>query len=84
MRLNHYGPWRSTGNEYSLGSRNLVDVQVSYDFNENLEMVVGVDNLFDDYPTENPGAGAVGQRYPEDSPYGFNGGSWYLQVRYGL
>lgn len=84
VRLNHYGPWRSTVNEYNLGSRSLVDVQVSYDFNENLEMVVGVDNLFDNYPTENPGAGAVGQRYPRDSPYGFNGGSWYLQVRYGL
>jgi len=43
---------------------------------------VGADNLFDEYPDKNPGRGGSGQLYPEDSPFGFNGGSWYVQGRY--
>ena len=36
----------------------------------NLELVAGVENLFDEYPDRNPGAGAYGMTYPEDSPFG--------------
>jgi iron complex outermembrane receptor protein len=60
----------------------MVDAQVSYQVSDELELVLGVDNLFDEYPDSNPGQGGVGQLYPEDSPFGFNGGSWYLQGRY--
>ena len=81
LRANYYGSWRSTGNGYNVGSEILVDAQVAYTWDENLELVLGVDNLFDEYPKKNPGAGSIGQLYPEDSPFGFNGGSWYLQVR---
>jgi iron complex outermembrane receptor protein len=84
LRANYYGSWRSTGNGYNVGSQILVDAQVAYNWDENLELVLGVDNLFDDYPEKNPGAGGTGQLYPEDSPFGFNGGSWYLQVRYAM
>ena len=84
LRANYYGSWRSTGNGYNVGSEILVDAQVAYTWDENLELVLGVDNLFDEYPKKNPGAGSIGQLYPEDSPFGFNGGSWYLQVRYAM
>jgi iron complex outermembrane receptor protein len=84
LRANYYGSWRSTGNGYNVGSQILVDAQVAYNWDENLELVLGVDNLFDEYPKKNPGAGGTGQLYPEDSPFGFNGGSWYLQVRYAM
>ena len=84
LRANYYGSWRSTGNGYNVGSEILVDAQVAYTWDENLELVLGVDNLFDEYPKKNPGAGGTGQLYPEDSPFGFNGGSWYLQVRYAM
>jgi iron complex outermembrane receptor protein len=43
--------------------------------------VAGIDNVFDTYPQENPGAGDLGQLYSEASPFGFNGGTWYLQAR---
>ena len=65
-----------------MGSQTLIDAQVTYYLDENLEFTLGVDNLFDDYPDENPGAGSTGQLYPEDSPFGFNGGTWYLRGRY--
>lgn len=82
VRANYYGPWTSTSNGYGVGATTLVDVQLAYQVNENLEVVVGADNLFDEYPDKTPNPGGVGQLYPEDSPLGFNGGSWYVQGRY--
>ena len=49
---------------------------------KNLDLVIGVNNLFDEYPEENPSAGSLGQLYSEASPFGFNGGMWYVQARY--
>jgi iron complex outermembrane receptor protein len=82
VRANYYGPWTSTSNGYSVGATTMVDLQLAYQVNENLEVVVGADNLFDEYPDKTPNPGGVGQLYPEDSPLGFNGGSWYVQGRY--
>ena len=82
IRANYYGPWRSTGNGYNADATTMIDLQLAYQVNENLELVVGADNLFDEYPDKNPGRGGSGQLYPEDSPFGFNGGSWYVQGRY--
>ena len=82
IRANYYGPWRSTGNGYNADATTMIDLQLAYQVNENLEVVVGADNLFDEYPDKNPGRGGSGQLYPEDSPFGFNGGSWYVQGRY--
>lgn len=81
LRANYYGPWRSTGNGYDVGAATLVDAQVAYQVTEEIEVVVGVDNLFDEYPDETPNPGSLGQLYPEDSPFGFNGGTWYVQGR---
>jgi iron complex outermembrane receptor protein len=82
VRANYYGPWTSTSNGYGVGATTMVDLQLAYQVNENLEVVVGADNLFDEYPDKTPKPGGVGQLYPEDSPLGFNGGSWYVQGRY--
>jgi iron complex outermembrane receptor protein len=82
VRANYYGPWTSTSNGYGVGATTLVDVQLAYQVNENLELVLGADNLFDEYPDKTPSPGSYGQLYPEDSPLGFNGGSWYIQGRY--
>lgn len=59
----------------------LVDIQLAYQVTETAEIVLGVDNLFDEFPDETPNPGSLGQLYPEDSPFGFNGGTWYLQGR---
>jgi iron complex outermembrane receptor protein len=82
LRANYYGEWTSTSNGYDVDPAILVDAQVSYQFNDQLELVGGVDNLFDEYPDQTPNPGGLGQLYPEDSPFGFNGGTWYLQARY--
>jgi iron complex outermembrane receptor protein len=82
VRANYYGGWKDTGNGYDVGAETLIDAQVAYDLTDKAEVVVGVENLFDAYPDENPGAGGVGQLYPEASPFGFIGSTWYVQGRY--
>ncbi len=82
MRANYYGGWDDTGNGVNgIGSEILIDVEVAYEVTENVELIAGVDNLFSNYSDENPGAGGLGQLYPEAGPFGFNGGSYYLRAR---
>ena len=82
LRANYYGEWTSGASGGEVDAAILVDLQVAYQLTDNLELVAGVENLFDEYPDRNPGAGAYGMTYPEDSPFGFNGGAWYVQGRY--
>ncbi len=83
VRLNYYGEWDDTGNGVpGIGAAFLIDAEVAWQFNENTDLVFGIENLFDEYPDENPGAGDLGQLYSEASPFGFNGGAWYLQGRF--
>ena len=82
VRGSYYGEWDDTGNGVpGIGAAFLVDVEVGYTWNDNVDIVLGIDNLFDTYPDENPFAGDLGQLYSEASPFGFNGGGWYLQGR---
>jgi iron complex outermembrane receptor protein len=49
---------------------------------DGLEIIGGLSNALDNYPDENPGAGGLGQLYPEAAPTGFNGGAYYVKARY--
>ena len=62
------------------GARWFFDTEVAYTFNDTVTFVVGAQNLFDNYPTENPYAQGLGAKYPESSPYGFNGGYYYFKA----
>jgi len=83
LRVNYYGGWDDTGNGVDdISSEFLVDAEIAYEFNEGLELVAGVDNIFSNYSDENPGAGGLGQLYPEAGPFGFNGGQYYVKARF--
>ncbi|MEM7219074.1 MAG: TonB-dependent receptor [Pseudomonadota bacterium] len=83
LRLNYFGEWDDTGNGFDdIGSEWLVDVEVGYDFENGLELIGGVNNLFDTFNDRNPAAGSFGQLYPESGPFGFQGGQYYLKARY--
>ena len=75
----NYPGWR-----LDAGSRLLVDTEVEYNFDNGVSLALGAQNLFDTYPERShPGASAgVGTLYPESSPYGFNGGFYYLKAAY--
>ena len=69
----------------TVGDRFLMDAELSYTF-LNLPFMsaatiaFGAENLFDQHPRRNPYAQLVGAKYPESSPYGFNGGFYYLRA----
>jgi len=61
----------------------LVDAEFAYDLNDSFTLTLGANNLFDEYPTDNPfGAGVAGAAYPTTSPFGFNGRFVYAKATY--
>ena len=62
--------------------RLFMDLEGSYTFKLGITVAAGAQNLFDTYPSQNRYAGVYGSRYPESSPYGFNGGFYYLRALY--
>ncbi len=82
VRANYYGKWDDTGNGVNgIDAVILVDAEIAYQVQENIEVIGGMNNIFDTFPDKNPFAGDLGQLYSEASPFGFNGGQWYLRAR---
>ncbi len=70
---------------FNAGERFLVDMELSYTFlnlpfMQAATVAFGAENIFDQYPRRNPQAAGAGLKYPETSPYGFNGGFYYLRA----
>ena len=57
----------------------LVDAEVGWDVREDFSVLLGAQNLFDEYPSTNPNGEVAGLIYPEQSPFGFNGGYYYVR-----
>jgi iron complex outermembrane receptor protein len=65
------------------GDKWIVDVEAAYTLRDRVTVALGVDNLFDERPDTHylyPDF-SFGEVYPADSPYGYNGGFWYLRLR---
>ena len=71
------------------GERWLMDIEASYTFlnvpfMQAVTLAAGAENVFDQYPRRVPyeggGGSGVGMKYPEASPFGFNGGFYYLRA----
>ena len=58
----------------------LFDAEVAYQVTPTLSLLLGLQNAFDEYPDENPHGEVAGLIYPEQSPFGFNGGYRYLRA----
>ena len=83
VRANYFGKWEDVGNgNGTQGAEILIDAEIGVEVVEGTEIIVGANNLFDNFPDENPDALALGQLYPEASPSGFNGGAYYAKLRY--
>ena len=86
-RLRYYGDFLEYQADYvgwliEADSRALMDVELGYNPNEVVRLVVGAQNIFDTYPTENPHARSSGAVYPDSTPYGFSGGFYYFKVNW--
>ncbi|WP_128891601.1 TonB-dependent siderophore receptor [Erythrobacter sp. HKB08] len=87
LRANYYGSFYEAHLDdgtlpIDAGSRVTFDAELGYEVIEGLELTVGAQNLLDTYPTRNPYAGIAGAEYTVTSPFGFNGGTYYIRARF--
>ena len=82
-RLSYYDDWYDSEDTQFYSGKSIVDVEVAYTWNERTTIVLGAQNLLDEVPDDNPNAAAgVGNKYSQFTPFGFNGGFWYLRVNW--
>ena len=94
LRFNYYDSWSTTsglfdptppgGDQvvYDYGSSLLVDAEISMTFNDMFTVTLGGENVFDEYPDDEQDGTLdfLGLNYALTSPYGFNGGFYYLRL----
>jgi iron complex outermembrane receptor protein len=86
-RANYYDSWEdfTFGEQAEFSSEWLFDLSVTFNFLDDMAHVtVGGNNIFDNYPDRetNSTLNFLGVKYPVSSPFGFNGGEWYVRVTY--
>ncbi|HEY5782337.1 MAG TPA: TonB-dependent receptor, partial [Lysobacter sp.] len=86
-RANYYDSWEdfTFGEKGTFGSEWLFDLAVTVDLFEGKgHVTVGGNNIFDTYPDKetNSTLNFLGAQYPLSSPFGFNGGEWYVKLSY--
>ncbi|MFT7243824.1 MAG: iron complex outermembrane receptor protein [Candidatus Azotimanducaceae bacterium] len=91
VRFNNYSDWSRTGGLFSPGDASdrynykgavIVDLEGTLTFNENYRVTLGAENIFDELPDreQNPTLDFLGVTRALTSPWGFNGGFWYLRL----
>ncbi len=82
-RLSFFDGWFDSEDGASYGGEYIVDTELGYTWNKKVTFVLGAQNLFDTFPTENAGArSGVGNLYSQFTPFGFNGGFYYGRLKY--
>ncbi len=87
VRVNYYGSYFEA--YLDAGSLPLnesakftVDAEFAFNVNDELTLIAGGQNILDEHPDLNPFSGIVGGKYGSTSPFGFNGGFWYVKASY--
>ncbi len=62
--------------------RLLFDVEATYHYQDNFELILGAENVLDRDPTHNPYAAETGLEFPENPVIDSSGGFYYLKTRY--
>ena len=62
----------------------LFDFEVALDVTDSLSVLFGAQNALDEYPDINPHGEVAGLLYPEQSPFSFNGGYYYMRATWDL
>ncbi|WP_428624443.1 TonB-dependent receptor plug domain-containing protein [Sedimenticola sp.] len=89
-RVNYYDKYTVTANSgaaQTFGEEVVVDLEGTYQFNDNFSFSFGAQNLFDNFPDKdlrsidpNTGLPGNGNQYIDVSPFGYNGGFWYIRT----
>ncbi len=88
-RLRNYGeyydaPTNDGSVAFYPSSSTVFDFEAAFDVNDSMSILVGLQNAFDEYPSTNPHGEVAGLIYPEQSPFSFNGGYYYLRANWQL
>ena len=88
-RSRYYGdyydaPTNDQGVSFYPDTEWVFDAEVSMQASSQLMVLLGGQNIFDNYPSENPAGEVAGLIYPETSPFGFNGAFYYLRARWDM
>jgi iron complex outermembrane receptor protein len=92
LRLNNFGSWGDSGGQIaapdasefvSYGGETLVDLEAQIRFNDMFSVAVGGENIFDVEPEKDGHfvAGLLGVNTALTSPFGNNGGFWYVRLQ---
>ncbi|MGH9382342.1 MAG: TonB-dependent receptor plug domain-containing protein [Thermoanaerobaculia bacterium] len=82
-RLSYYDKWFDSEDVQVYGDEYLVDLEAAYQLTEQVGLVLGGQNVLDEFPDENRGArSGVGNLYSQYSPFGFNGALYYARLTY--
>ena len=81
-RYNYYGEWFDSDDGVVEDGYGLLDLSVRYNFNENVGLALGADNVLDTHPDVAVRSPSSGRLYPRYSPAGYSGRVVYLRMRY--
>ena len=81
-RASYFGDWYDSEDDETYTGKVLFDLETSYVAASGLTMTLGVQNILNTYPDENPKYGNIGNQYGQFSPFGFNGAFWYAKFGY--
>jgi iron complex outermembrane receptor protein len=92
VRVRYYDEWSTTGGLFSPGNASdqydykdevLIDVEASLNFLTYYRVSLGAENLFDKQPglEQEPVSRILGVNRALTSPYGVDGGFWYLRLQ---
>ncbi|GGY93645.1 TonB-dependent receptor plug domain-containing protein [Shewanella fodinae] len=87
LRLSYFGPYTITYSteDVEYQGKTTVDLSVAYQATDNFTVTVGAQNLFDTYPQKRPADNNFNGIfvYPlTNTPFGFNGGYYFVEGRY--
>ncbi len=84
-RLSFYDEWTDSSNtpadDITFGDEYVLDVEAAYTWNDRYSIIVGAQNVLDEFPDKEPRVLTLGYEYPEAAPFGFNGGFYYTRFR---
>ncbi len=81
-RLSYYDEWFDSRDLYVYHGDSVFDLEAVYPLSESTMLTIGSQNVFSNDPEANPIARAKGNRYSAFTPYGINGGFYYVRVNY--
>ena len=82
-RGRYYSSWHDSEDSRTYGDEFLVDFEVNYSLTDRITLTAGGQNVFDNYPDENPtSAATTGNKYGQFCPFGFDGAFWYGKLGY--